>query len=79
MPLASGMDRSYIDTEIDLYNQTAREEAVQDGALFVDITGISREAETDLELLAPDRLRSSGVMYGRWVDRIFPVAAEILE
>ena len=79
MPLASGMDRSHIDTEIDLYNQTAREEAVQAGALFVDITGISREAETDLELLAPDRLPPFGVMYGRWVDLIFPVAAEILE
>ena len=73
------MDRSRITAEIDLYNQTAREETVQAGALFVDITGISREAETDLELLAPDRLHPSGVMYGRWVDLIFSIAAGILE
>ena len=78
-PFANGMDRGRIASEIDLYNQTAREETVQAGALFVDITGISREAETDLELLAPDRLHPSGVMYGRWVDLIFPIAAEILE
>jgi lysophospholipase L1-like esterase len=78
-PFASGMDRGRIAAEIDLYNQTAREETVLSGARFIDITGISREAETDLELLGPDRLHPSGVMYGRWVDLIVPVAVEILE
>ena len=77
-PFASGLDKGRIAAEIDLFNQTTREETVQAGALFVDITGISREAESDLDLLAADRLHLSGLMYEKWVDVVLPAAVEIL-
>ena len=40
--------------------------------LFVDITRISREASSDLGLLAPDQLHPSSKMYRRWVDEALP-------
>ena len=78
-PFASGLDTSRIGAEIDLFNQTAQEETVQAGVLFVDITGISLEAKTDLGLVASDGLHPSGAMYERWVELILPEALEILE
>ncbi len=58
--------------EIDRYNQFAQDLATSRGVEFFEITEISREALTDPELIAEDRLHPSGKMYTRWVDKIFP-------
>ena len=63
-PFAEGADRSQIAREIDLFNAVKREETTRTGATYVDITPISRRAETDLSLLADDGLHPSGEMYG---------------
>ncbi len=78
-PFASGLDRGRIADEIDLFNQTAREETDQAGALFVDITGISQEAGTDLRLVASDGLHPSGLMYERWAELLLLEVIAVLE
>src|SRR4051794_14423572 len=42
-PFAEGRDRAQIGREIDLFNQIAREESEKAGALYVDVTPLSRE------------------------------------
>ena len=48
------------------------------GAYYINITDISRDADKDSTLLAEDGLHPSGKMYTKWVERILPVAEEIL-
>ena len=76
-PFASGLDGEDIGKEMDQFNIINREETTRVGATYIDVTGISREEETKRDLLAVDGLHSSGVMYGRWVDRILPTALSI--
>lgn len=71
-PFAQGRDRDRISREIDSYNEVIRQETNKRNILFVDITRISREASSDLGLLAPDQLHPSGKMYRRWVDEALP-------
>lgn len=59
-----------IGAEIDEYNAASKELCDQYGIAYFDITPISREAATDAELVASDRLHPSGKMYQRWVDLI---------
>ena len=73
-PFASGLNREEIGKEIDQFNMINREETTLIGATYIDVTGISREAGTEPDLLATDGLHPSGKMYSRWVDLILPVA-----
>ena len=69
-PFAASVDRAQIAAEIDRFNAVNREEAVRTGARYVDITPISREAETDPELVAADGLHPSGKMYQVWTELV---------
>lgn len=77
-PFAEGRDREAIAGDIDLFNAMVREEAERRGALFVDLTPLSRERGADPAFLAEDGLHYSGAMYGLWAARLLPVALEIL-
>ena len=60
-----------ISAEIDNYN-TLKENIVKEyNVAFHHITDISRLAENDPSLLAPDKLHPSGKMYKLWVDRFY--------
>jgi acyl-CoA thioesterase I len=48
------------------------------GIAFVDIFDLSLGAADDRSLVADDGLHPSGEQYRRWVERIAPVAAELL-
>jgi acyl-CoA thioesterase-1 len=48
------------------------------GVLFLDITPISRYAESDSELLVADLLHPSGKMYALWVEHIYPAVRSLL-
>lgn len=48
------------------------------GITFVDIFDVSMEAAEDRSLVAGDGLHPSGEQYGRWVERIAPVAEALL-
>lgn len=60
--------------EIDHFNAVAQDEVRVAGGAFVDVTPLSREAESNRALLADDGLHPSGEMYRRWVRAIKPAA-----
>lgn len=76
-----GQDRNTekIAEEIDLFNQINLEETQKTDAYYINITGISRRAANNSELIASDGLHPSGEMYRLWVEEIFPLAKQILE
>lgn len=74
-----GRDPQKVGKEIDLYNSIKKEETENVGAHYVYITDISKEAKNDETLLAEDKLHPSGKMYSIWVERIIPVAKQILD
>ncbi len=78
-PFARGQDQDKIGREIDAFNSVCKEEASKAQARFVDVTTISREARNDATLIAGDGLHPSGKMYGRWVEKIAPVALDALK
>ncbi len=77
-PFAEGRDREQIALEIDQYNAVNREEAEKAGVAYINITPVSREAAHLPELLAPDGLHPSGLMYRYWVEMLLPIATDIL-
>ena len=66
-----------IATEIDAFNQVAREEADRAGSAWVGVTGISRG--DDPGLVAIDGLHPSAEQYRLWVAEIMPVVMAILD
>jgi lysophospholipase L1-like esterase len=72
---ASGRDRKQIARELDDFNAIAHDDAIQTGAHFVNITGISRE---HAGLVAADGLHPSGAQYALWTDAIEPVVTRLL-
>jgi len=56
-----------------------RQETMQAGALYIDVTPQSRCAAQDGVLLAPDELHPSGEMYAAWVRLVLPVALTVLQ
>lgn len=73
-PFAQGRDRQLIAQQTDLFNAINLTEATRIGARYVSVTGISRQAFTQSNLIADDSLHPSGEMYSRWVDIVLPVA-----
>ena len=78
-PFAQGRDREQIAREIDAFNAINSDESQKAGVFYIDVTEISRLASNKPELLAPDGLHPSGLMYRLWVDKLFPVAFQILK
>ncbi|MFN2395755.1 MAG: SGNH/GDSL hydrolase family protein [Bacteroidales bacterium] len=77
-PFAEGRDRKKIAQEIDAFNHVNRQESVNAGVAWVDVTEISRLAAERPELLAPDGLHPSGIMYRMWVGELYPIIWKIL-
>ncbi len=73
-----GRDPGIIAEEINFYNSINQDMAKRKGLEYINITDISREASNNSEYLADDGLHPSGKMYKAWVERIFPVARDIL-
>lgn len=77
-PFAQNRNPEKIASEIDLFNTIKKEETQKAGAIFIDITPISREAKTNKNLVADDGLHPSAEMYRLWVEEIFLSAKMIL-
>jgi lysophospholipase L1-like esterase len=60
-----------ISAEIDTFNAINLNISESYGITYFNITEISRKAENDPGLLAPDNLHPSGAMYELWVNAIF--------
>ena len=77
-PFAAHSDGAQISQELDAFNAVGALAAHAAGVHWVDIVDISRRAQSEPSLLAPDGLHPSGLMYGLWADRAAPVAREAL-
>lgn len=77
-PFAANRDRAIISAEIDQFNAINRQEAEQAGTFYIDVTPISRQASSDLDLIAPDGLHPSGKMYGEWAKLALPAGCQAL-
>jgi lysophospholipase L1-like esterase len=69
-PFGQKSGRSQVAVEIKAYNGINREETRDARAVYVDITPISRAAETDPGLTASDGLHPSSALYARWVEQM---------
>lgn len=78
-PFAEGAPRAEIAAEIDMFNAAVRDRARRAGTGFIDITGISRRAADEPELVASDGLHPSGQMYSEWVDLIYPEVIKVVD
>jgi lysophospholipase L1-like esterase len=70
-PFANGRDRAQIAKEIDDYNAANKYFSVIYKVNYIDITPDSREAATDLSLVAGDGLHPSAKEYARWAQKVF--------
>ena len=78
-PFARNHDRTRVGAEIVRFNQVKSQEAFTFGAMFVDVTAISRQAGEESELFAGDGLHPAAKQYAAWVELILPVARAILD
>ncbi|HUE97878.1 MAG TPA: SGNH/GDSL hydrolase family protein [Anaerolineales bacterium] len=78
-PFASGRDGEQIAKQIDEFNSVNRAEAEKAGAHYVDVTPVSRKADKDTALIAPDGLHPSGRMYSEWAELVLPNALKVLK
>jgi lysophospholipase L1-like esterase len=77
-PHAQGRDRGKIAAGIDAFNAVNRDEAVAAGTRYADVTGLSRLAANNRNLVAADGLHPSAAMYVEWAHAILPLAVDIL-
>lgn len=70
-PFAGGND-AQIGPVIDQFNAINKSISDEAGVNYLDITGISRQAAAEPDLVAVDGLHPSGKMYGLWVDQLAP-------
>jgi len=70
-PFANGRDRAQIAKEIDDYNAANRYISGIYKVHYIDITPGSREAATDLSLVAGDGLHPSAKEYAKWAQKVF--------
>lgn len=78
-PFAQNSDRAKIAAEIDQFNDINFYESTQVGVNYLNITGISRQAATDLSLIANDGLHPSARMYSLWVNGLAPIIVNNLK
>jgi lysophospholipase L1-like esterase len=77
-PFAMGRD-SIIGPQIDAFNAINKQESINTGVNYLDITTISREAAADTSLIAPDGLHPSAKMYQLWVAQLEPMVLKRLK
>ena len=77
-PFANGRDRAQIAREVDDYNAANKYISVIYKVNYIDITPGSKEAATDLSLVAGDGLHPSAKEYTRWAQKVFAVIKQQL-
>lgn len=77
-PFGQSQGEERIRNELLSYDAVAESISASYGVAFVNITPISEEAKVNPSLIASDRLHPSGSMYTRWVEKVLPVAKNIM-
>ena len=68
-----------VSSELDAYNQFAKNYCAQQGVSFINITDITREGLVKPDLVANDGLHPSTKAYTQFVNRLLPIALEKLQ
>jgi lysophospholipase L1-like esterase len=76
-PFARGQDNKQIASDIDRFNNVARDECKKANIVFIDITELTRN-NLDATMFASDGLHYSGKMHRLWANEALKVASEIL-
>lgn len=76
---ASGKSAQTIAKEIDAFNAINKDETMAMGVSYIEITLASRNAATDVSLVATDGLHPSGKMYADWAQKVAAVAVDALK
>ena len=77
-PYANDHDPSHIRSMIDAFNNIIQNMTGDFGGCWIDITGSSRNATSNPEMIAEDQLHPSSKLYTAWLERILPAARIIL-
>jgi lysophospholipase L1-like esterase len=72
----SGRDVKKVSEQINAFNTVNKEETINVGISYTDITPSSRKVDTDVSLAASDGLHPSGKMYQEWVTLLAPSVAK---
>ena len=75
----SGRNPQTIANEIDSFNAANQEITLSAGVNYTNITPSSRNAATDLSLVASDGLHPSAKMYAEWATALLPKVANVLK
>jgi len=75
----SGRNSQTISSEIDSFNAANQEITLAAGVSYTNITPASRNAATDVSLIANDGLHPSGKMYAEWASALFTNVANVLK
>jgi lysophospholipase L1-like esterase len=70
-PFAEGRDREKIAEEINMFNTVNKSVCDELGVKWFNITPLTRNAKSDLSLLAADGLHPSGKAYREWAEMVF--------
>lgn len=77
-PFAANADTAFIRMQIDQFNQINRQVTLIESCQYLYITPSTREAASDLSLIAPDGLHPSGKEYGKWAGWLAPMMRSVL-
>lgn len=77
-PFARGQDTQKIASEINMFNNVAKEECKKANIVFIDITEITRK-NADASMFANDGLHYAGKMHRLWAMETLGIVSEILQ
>jgi lysophospholipase L1-like esterase len=78
-PFGQNYNPSYISEQLLQYNNYAETYCNNNNLNYIYITDITQEGLTNTDLVASDNLHPSTLAYTKFVERILPIAIEILE
>jgi len=77
-PFAEGQNKAKVASEIDAFNEVAKEACKKVGIVFIDITEITRK-NTEASMFASDGLHYAEKMHQLWAHEALKIAGEILK
>lgn len=77
-PFVPNNEKARVSREIGWFNDINKQVTLQNKIVYVDITPLSRDANTDASLLANDGLHYSAKEHQKWVDLLAPSVKKVL-
>lgn len=78
-PFVSPQDKERVRNGVDNFNNVNRRITVEAGVSYTDITPSTREATTNMALIASDNLHPSGLEYKKWAEMLAPKISAVLK